>query len=254
MNLFADNNHLNIFVVLVSVFLLAAIVYIRYLLFSGVYYLFFYKWFQKTFTKRLLHKKKWKKRQVKKELYYSLLSGFIFSVVIIITFILYIEGYTKVYKNTGDFSLWYIPVSVFLVLFLQDTYYYWMHRWMHKPNIYKYFHLVHHKSVHTTVFTSFSFHPLETISQAIFIPIVALCIPLHIYAVLSLMVIMTISATINHAGVEVYPSGKLGNWFKRNFIGATHHDLHHTKFNHNYGLYFTFWDRLMGTEFEKKKG
>ena len=30
---------------------------------------------------------------------------------------------------------------------------------------------------------------------------------------------------------------------------TTHHDMHHgTSFNHNYGFYFTWWDRWMGTE------
>ena len=30
---------------------------------------------------------------------------------------------------------------------------------------------------------------------------------------------------------------------------TTHHDMHHgTSFNHNYGFYFTWWDKLMGTE------
>jgi Delta7-sterol 5-desaturase len=30
---------------------------------------------------------------------------------------------------------------------------------------------------------------------------------------------------------------------------TTHHDLHHSGgFNHNYGLYFTWWDKWMGTE------
>ena len=36
-------------------------------------------------------------------------------------------------------------------------------------------------------------------------------------------------------------------WF--GWINATtHHDLHHSSFHYNYGLYFTWWDRLMGTE------
>jgi Delta7-sterol 5-desaturase len=31
-----------------------------------------------------------------------------------------------------------------------------------------------------------------------------------------------------------------------------HHDLHHNgSFNHNYGLYFTWWDKWMGTEHPK---
>jgi hypothetical protein len=33
------------------------------------------------------------------------------------------------------------------------------------------------------------------------------------------------------------------------FATTTHHDLHHNgSFNHNYGLYFTWRDRIMGTE------
>ncbi len=42
-----------------------------------------------------------------------------------------------------------------------------------------------------------------------------------------------------HDGAEVY-DGTILN-------GAAHHTIHHTKFNFNYGQYFTFWDRIMGT-------
>ena len=52
---------------------------------------------------------------------------------------------------------------------------------------------------------------------------------------------------LNHAGVEIYPSNKFGKLFQKYVIGATHHDVHHTKFNYNYGLYFTFWDRIFNT-------
>jgi sterol desaturase/sphingolipid hydroxylase (fatty acid hydroxylase superfamily) len=36
----------------------------------------------------------------------------------------------------------------------------------------------------------------------------------------------------------------MGKWI----IGATHHSLHHKQFKYNYGLYFTFWDKLKKTE------
>lgn len=251
MNIFSDNNHLNLSIVIISIVILAIIVFVRYLVFSSLYHLVFFNWFKTHFSNRFLHKKPWKKKQLKKEILWSMLSGFIFAFFIMLTFILQIEGYTAVYQNTNDYPLWYLFASVFIVLFVQDTYYYWIHRWMHLPSVYKYFHLVHHKSVHTSVFTAFSFHPLETILQAIVIPIIAIIIPLHLYAIIAIISLMTISATVNHAGVEIYPSGKFGVWFKKWIIGATHHDAHHKKFNYNYGLYFTFWDRLMKTEHEE---
>jgi len=34
---------------------------------------------------------------------------------------------------------------------------------------------------------------------------------------------------------------------------AAHHDLHHLKFEGNYGSMFTFWDKLMGTDRDPKK-
>jgi Delta7-sterol 5-desaturase len=31
---------------------------------------------------------------------------------------------------------------------------------------------------------------------------------------------------------------------------STHHNMHHSKFNGNYGIHFRIWDRLFGTEFK----
>lgn len=235
------------------IFALTFIIFFRYLIFSLAYHFTFFKVLKQKFSKRFLHNKKLKKKQYRKEIYWSAISGLIFGGVSVLFYFLFVNNYTVIYTDVNAYSLLYIPISIFLFLFLQDTYYYWAHRWMHLPKVYKYFHLVHHKSIHTSAFTAFSFHPLETIMQAIFFPLVVLFLPIHLYAFLAVLGLMTVSATINHAGVEIYPSGKFGNWFQKWIIGASHHDKHHTKFNYNYGLYFTFWDRLMNTEFEVEK-
>ncbi len=236
--------------VLYLVLVLFLIIVVRYLLFSGAYHYTTFVLLKKSLYSRILDHKPVPVKQVRSEIYYSIISAAIFAVFGVGTYWLWDQGYTAVYQNISDFPLWYIPLSVFLVLFVQDTYYYWVHRWMHRPKIYKYFHKVHHNSVHTSVWTSFSFHPLETLLQALIIPLLIIFIPVHTYGVLAILIIMTISATINHAGVEIYPGGKYGAWFGRLIIGATHHDVHHRKFLYNYGLYFTFWDKWMGTEKE----
>jgi sterol desaturase/sphingolipid hydroxylase (fatty acid hydroxylase superfamily) len=57
-----------------------------------------------------------------------------------------------------------------------------------------------------------------------------------------------INNVLAHMGYEVYPK----SWIKIPLIkyktASTHHNMHHEQFNGNYGLYFTFWDKLMGTE------
>lgn len=236
--------------VLLLTFVLFLIIVLRYFIISGAYYYTTYVLFKKWLGSRILDKSHIAKSQIRSEIYYSVLSAIIFAVFGIGTYWLWYKGYTAVYEDLNAYPIWYLPISVFLVLFIQDTYYYWIHRWMHWPVVYRYFHKVHHNSVHTSVWTSFSFHPLETLLQAVILPLIVLWLPLHTYAILVILIIMTISATINHAGVEVYPKGKYGNWFGQLIIGATHHDVHHRKFLCNYGLYFTFWDRWMRTERE----
>jgi Delta7-sterol 5-desaturase len=131
-----------------------------------------------------------------------------------------------------------------MILFLYETYYYWLHRWMHLPSIFRRVHKVHHDSLHATVYTSFSFHPLEAMLQSLFFPIIIFLIPLHYAVIVLVLLLMTISAVINHSGTEIFRN----RFILKYFIGSSHHHLHHTQFKANFGLYFTCWDKWMKTE------
>jgi sterol desaturase/sphingolipid hydroxylase (fatty acid hydroxylase superfamily) len=110
------------------------------------------------------------------------------------------------------------------------------------------FHMEHHRSVNTTVFTSFSFHPIESFLQALIVSLILMIVPMGLVAIIVTLTLMTLSAIINHAGVEIYSTDENSNSFGRHIIGATHHDCHHRNSRKNLGLYFRFWDRLMKTE------
>jgi sterol desaturase/sphingolipid hydroxylase (fatty acid hydroxylase superfamily) len=228
---------------------LSSFIFVRYLLLSAAFHQAFRNSLHSVLGNRDLLKVKLDREQAKKEIGYSFISSIIFAIIAVAMIIGWQHGIVKIYAETDSaHPWWYIPISLMLILFLHDTYYYWLHRLFHVKTVYKKVHRVHHKSIKTSAFTSFSFHPFESVAQAIAIPITLLFIPIHIYAFLGMLIFMTLSAIVNHLGVEVYPSGKAGAWFGKWFIGATHHDQHHRKFLVNYGLYFTFWDRWMGTE------
>ena len=53
---------------------------------------------------------------------------------------------------------------------------------------------------------------------------------------------------IGHCGYELFPSWRNGRPILDWFTTVTHHDIHHAHAGWNYGLYFTWWDRLMETE------
>lgn len=187
-------------------------------------------------------------RQWRSEVMWSTLSSAIFTILTLVTFLAYQKGFTKIYTDFHERSAGYFVLSVLIMLVLYETYYYWLHRWMHRPSVFRIIHKVHHESLHTSVFTSFSFHPLEAFLQFLFLPVIICLMPVHYYAIGLVLMLMTVSAIVNHGGVEIFPAAfnrhRLGRWL----IGATHHDIHHKEFRTNFGLYFTFWDRWMKTE------
>ena len=220
----------------------------RYFLIGGIFYCFFYFWFPQRWQTRKLNTRAYKKGQLKKEIAWSTVTGLLFSVAGTVTLLLWQRGVTKVYTNVHQYPLWWLPASLIAALLLHETYYYWLHRWMHYPKIFRVVHKVHHDSNITSPWTAFSFHPIEGLFQAMFLPLLLLFLPMHIYVILIQLTIMTFSSVINHLDIELYPAGfhkhVLGRWL----IGATHHSLHHKQFKYNYGLYFTFWDKWKKTE------
>lgn len=232
---------------LVSLLLIFVIVYIRYILLSGAYQWLVLKIFKGN-KERVLFTSKNNSKQIKRELVLSSYSAIIFSIMGMILLVLWQLGSTQIYTDIQEFSLWYIPISVVIYLFIHDLYYYWLHKWMHTSKLLRKYHMAHHESVNTTAFTSFSFHPVESIFQAIIFPIIVMILPMSIFALMITLFLMTVSAIINHAGVEIYPSTKKFNFLQKHIIGATHHNHHHRNLKKNFGLYFTFWDRIMKTE------
>lgn len=145
----------------------------------------------------------------------------------------------------------YLLISLPLVMFIHDTYYYWVHRWMHRKSVFAIVHRVHHESLVTSAWTSFSFHPTEAVLQAVIIPIILLITPIHIGVLVLWLLIMTFTGVANHLNMEIYPKAFRESVLGKLVIGPTHHHRHHQHFSKNYGLYFTLWDRWMGTEYAK---
>ena len=188
-------------------------------------------------------------RQIRKEIGWSLASAAIYGVPAgIAAWGWRAHGWTRIYTDTNAYPLWWIPLSILLYLFLHDTWFYWTHRWMHRPKWFRIAHKVHHDSRPPTAWAAMSFHPIEALTGAVVIPALVFLIPIHAGALLFVLLVMTVMGVTNHMGWELFPKalvqGRAGKWL----ITASHHHRHHRDYRCNYGLYFRFWDRLCGTD------
>ncbi|MCW3846550.1 sterol desaturase family protein [Sphingomonas sp. LB-2] len=155
------------------------------------------------------------------------------------------HGWTQIYTDPAAYPLWYLPLSVLLYFLAHDAWFYWTHRLLHRPALFRLAHAVHHASRPPTVWAAMSFHPLEAVTGAIVIPGLVFLIPIHPAALGIVLAVMTLMGVTNHMGWELFPRALAqGRWL----ITASHHQRHHERYACNYGLYFRFWDRLCGTD------
>src|SRR5262249_10016213 len=143
---------------------------------------------------------------------------------------------------------WYTLAGLPLLLVLHDAWFYWVHRLMHLRPFFRHFHGLHHRSRTPTPWAAYAFAPGEALLMSLFVPLVTMAIPVHVLVLFVFLAIMIVRNAMGHSGIEFHP-----RWWIDSPLDAlttvTHHDLHHQRIGGNYGLYFTWWDRWMGTEF-----
>ena len=185
---------------------------------------------------------------IRRELLYSTLTVLVFSVISTAIVLGAEHGLFRVYRDIADFGWAYFLASIALLIVAHDTYFYWTHRLMHSRYLFRFFHRVHHLSRAPTPWAAYAFAPAEAVVQAAFLPLALLVFPAHWTAIFLFALHMIVRNVLGHSGVSVEPARLLRGWWGRWMTTTAHHDLHHERGRYNYGLYFAWWDRLMGTE------
>jgi sterol desaturase/sphingolipid hydroxylase (fatty acid hydroxylase superfamily) len=223
--------------------------FVIYVVFAGAFFLLFWVWGR--------NKMRWRRIQPGAEnkphffshdLYFSAINILFSGLMVGFLMMMAEQGKTQIYTDINKYSVLWLPVQFLLVVVVQDSYFYWVHRFMHHPRWFHIIHKVHHKSTDPSPLSIFSFHPFETIIEALPSLILPFIFPLYLAVFLIWQLFDLFNNLFAHLGYEIYPK----NWVRIPFLkyktASTHHNLHHEKFNGNYGLYFTFWDKWMKTE------
>lgn len=215
----------------------------------GLTFALVWKWGEQRFrAARIQPKKRFNGQQLRHEIKHTLVTLAAGTVSAAAMGVLYKGGYTKL---SADGSAWGWPsivLSFVGLLVFNDAWFYWWHRFLHRPTVFRLVHSVHHKSVDVNPFSSYSFHFVEAfILSAWVIPMMVL-VPIYLPVFGVLQVVGLANNVMAHLGYEFLP-----RWYVRIppfrwMTSATYHNLHHTRFHGNYGLMFRWWDRWLGTE------
>jgi Delta7-sterol 5-desaturase len=192
------------------------------------------------------------KNQLSREAVFTLSTITIFTVITLgFDTLLKGVGYYKSFPVfEGIFGIVYQFLTLVLIFVWHDTYFFWTHKTMHHPSIFRYIHKVHHLSKDIEPLSSVSFHPFEALIQSLALIPILLLVPISFPVLFVYFVLEAIHTFYGHSGYELYSSGFTKHWFFKHFATSTHHNYHHERVGGHYGLYFTWWDKLTNKEFE----
>lgn len=156
-------------------------------------------------------------------------------------------GRTSMYFDLAEHGWPWAVVSAVLCVVGYDTYNYWQHRLLHTRFLFNHVHWVHHRVGNPTAFATFAAHPVETFLGNAYFVLFVVYVPIHPLALAAAGAYLFVHGVVCHLGFEFFPV-----WMARHPLfgwlnNATYHNIHHSRVGCNFGGWFTYWDRLMGT-------
>ncbi|MCA9544249.1 MAG: sterol desaturase family protein [Myxococcales bacterium] len=156
------------------------------------------------------------------------------------------DCFTMTWQGTGV-----VLAQLGIVLVLDDAWFYWMHRVLHRNRrLYRAIHKKHHEAFAPVPIEYCYVHPLEQSAGTVGIAVgVVLCLAL--FGQISVWTIwIFVGWRILHE-LEIHSGLRLPTRHLPLLAPMAHHDLHHAKpHKGNFASAFTVWDRLMGTRIE----
>ena len=181
------------------------------------------------------------KNQVHDNMFWSLASGVTtWTIYEVLMFWAMANGYAPVLL-WSEHPGWFIIITLLTPIWI-SLHFYWVHRWLHWPPLYRLAHALHHKNTNVGPWSGLSMHPVEHVLffSSILIHFVVPASPFHI---LFHMQHQSLTAATSHTGYQamlIKDKSYLA-------LGTFHHQMHHRYFDCNYGNLEMPWDKWFGS-------
>ncbi len=214
-----------------------------FIIFGGSYLIF--KFFFKSFAeKRRIQEKPRPSASLGTELKYSIAAVMILALMLMLLKLGVDKGLFQITDGWSSRSGAEYLMSFIGYFLIYDTYFFFSHWLLHQKFLYVRFHRIHHLCLSPNPFSSYTFHPVETIINFLYIYLVALVLPLNWPMLCVLLILTDFGNLAGHLGFEFMPRGTVDQGLGAWMTTPTHHNLHHQAPNYNFGLYFRGWDKI----------
>ena len=152
---------------------------LRYLIPPGFAFVVLWGLLQHRLSRRKVQAEFPHRRHLWREIRYSRLTVLIFSVNGILVVASIDCGHSMYYAEIADYGWLYWGFSLVAIIVLHDAYFYWTHRMMHHPSLFKFFLRLHHRSHNPSPWAALCVHAGGSGGHAVYLTMVIWVMPLH---------------------------------------------------------------------------
>lgn len=142
------------------------------------------------------------------------------------------------------------PAKWLLTFLIYDFSIYLWHVVGHHNEFLWRFHKVHHSDKAFNVTTGFRFHVIDLLIEIPYKCLFVITIGVNAHIVLAMEAIQLVFILFHHSNTEIPNEEKVSQFLITPSLHRAHHSALRGEHDSNYGIVFSFWDRIFGTRLE----
>ncbi|MEO8238555.1 MAG: sterol desaturase family protein [Flavobacterium sp.] len=165
----------------------------------------------------------------------------------LITLLGYELYYFGIMKVDFSSSILSIISDILLLVLLMDFFMFCFHYLVHHLKWFYPIHKLHHTHIETSVYSLYVLHPIEALGFGIIWLFLISILEFNYLSIIIYLILNLSYGIFGHLKTDIFPGFWYENYFTKWISTTKFHSNHHKNESHNYGFYFTVWDKIFKT-------